>query len=75
VRRGKALAAVVHAATVKDTAGNIIDTDEFFGPKQQAAGAEDKQDEEAAEDKQDEESAEDKQDEEAADEVPDDDDQ
>jgi trigger factor len=33
VRRGKALAAVVHGATVTDTAGNAIDTDEFFGPR------------------------------------------
>src|SRR5262249_45320599 len=35
VRRGKALAVVVHGATVKDTAGNTIDTEEFFGPRQQ----------------------------------------
>jgi len=39
VRRGKALAVVVHGATVKDTAGNTIDTAEFFGPRQEAAGA------------------------------------
>jgi trigger factor len=32
VRRGLAVAAVVHGATVTDTAGNVIDTDEFFGP-------------------------------------------
>jgi trigger factor len=32
VRRGKALAAVVQAATVTDTDGNPIDTEEFFGP-------------------------------------------
>ncbi len=36
VRRGKALAAVVQGATVKDTAGETIETDEFFGPRQQA---------------------------------------
>jgi trigger factor len=36
VRRGKALAVVVHGATVTDTAGNTIDTEEFFGPRQQA---------------------------------------
>jgi trigger factor len=35
VRRGKALAAVVHGATVKDAAGEIVDTEEFFGPRQQ----------------------------------------
>jgi len=39
VRRGKALAIVVRGATVKDTAGNTIDTAEFFGPRQEAAGA------------------------------------
>jgi trigger factor len=31
VRRGLAVAAVVHGATVTDTDGNVIDTDEFFG--------------------------------------------
>jgi trigger factor len=36
VRRGKALAAVVHGATVKDTAGETVDTEEFFGSTQQA---------------------------------------
>jgi trigger factor len=30
---------VVRGATVKDTAGNTIDTAEFFGPRQEAAGA------------------------------------
>jgi trigger factor len=35
VRRGKALAAVVHGATVKDTAGETVDTEEFFGPREQ----------------------------------------
>ncbi len=40
VRRGKALAAVVHGATVKDTAGETVDTEEFFGPRQQAEAAE-----------------------------------
>jgi trigger factor len=33
VRRGKALAAVVRAATVTDTGGNTIDADEFFGER------------------------------------------
>ncbi|AKS36405.1 trigger factor [Mycolicibacterium goodii] len=32
VRRGLTIAAVVHAATVTDTEGNVIDTTEFFGP-------------------------------------------
>jgi trigger factor len=32
VRRGLTVAAVVHAATVTDTDGNVIDTVEFFGP-------------------------------------------
>jgi trigger factor len=32
VRRGLTIAAVVNAATVKDTDGNDIDTSEFFGP-------------------------------------------
>jgi len=32
VRRGLTVAAVVHAATVTDTDGNVIDTAEFFGP-------------------------------------------
>ncbi len=32
VRRGLAVAAVVHGATVTDTDGTVIDTTEFFGP-------------------------------------------
>ncbi len=41
VRRGLAVAAVVHGATVTDTDGNVIDTTEFFGPPAGAeAGAE-----------------------------------
>lgn len=32
VRRGLAVAAVVHGATITDTDGNVIDTTEFFGP-------------------------------------------
>jgi trigger factor len=31
VRRGLAVAAVVEKATVSDTAGEVIDTTEFFG--------------------------------------------
>ncbi len=37
VRRGLTVAAVVHGATVTDTEGNQIDTDEFFGPPASAA--------------------------------------
>ena len=40
VRRGLTIAAVVHGATVKDTDGNDIDTDEFFGPAPTAEGVE-----------------------------------
>jgi trigger factor len=32
VRRGLTIAAVVHAATVTDTEGTVVDTTEFFGP-------------------------------------------
>ena len=39
VRRGKALAAVVHGATVKDTAGETVDTEEFFGTPQEGEPA------------------------------------
>ncbi len=38
VRRGKALAAAVRAAAVSDTDGNEIDTAEFFGGAEEAAG-------------------------------------
>ncbi|OMB95141.1 trigger factor [Mycobacterium sp. NS-7484] len=40
VRRGLTIAAVVHAATVTDTDGTVVDTTEFFGPAeaQQAEG-------------------------------------
>ncbi|ALI27836.1 Cell division trigger factor [Mycolicibacterium fortuitum] len=48
VRRGLTIAAVVHAATVTDTDGNVIDTTEFFGPAQ-AEGAEDEAADESAE--------------------------
>ncbi|MGV0785071.1 trigger factor [Mycolicibacterium sp. XJ775] len=47
VRRGLTIAAVVHAATVTDTDGTVIDTTEFFGPAE-AAEAESEQDDEAA---------------------------
>lgn len=48
VRRGLTIAAVVHAATVTDTDGNVIDTTEFFGPAQ-AEGAEGEAADESAE--------------------------
>ncbi|MGV0745643.1 trigger factor [Mycolicibacterium sp. XJ870] len=41
VRRGLTIAAVVHAATVTDTDGTVIDTAEFFGPPADQAAAED----------------------------------
>ena len=52
VRRGLTIAAVVHGATVTDTDGNEIDTDEFFGPPAAAEGvdAADDVDAEASED-------------------------
>jgi trigger factor len=46
VRRGLTIAAVVHAATVTDTDGTVIDTTEFFGPAEEAQ-AEGEQDDEA----------------------------
>ncbi len=39
VRRGLAVAAVVEAATVSDTAGEVIDTTEFFGSGAESADA------------------------------------
>lgn len=48
VRRGLTIAAVVHAATVTDTDGNVIDTAEFFGPAE-APEAEGDQGDESAE--------------------------
>jgi len=52
LRRGKALAAVVRGATVSDTAGNIVDTDEFFGAREQA-GADETEDNETDDDGED----------------------
>lgn len=51
VRRGLTIAAVVHAATVTDTDGTVIDTTEFFGPAEdaQAEVADDAPAEESAE--------------------------
>lgn len=48
VRRGLTIAAVVHAATVTDTDGTVIDTTEFFGPAE-ASQAEDEQGDESVE--------------------------
>lgn len=51
VRRGLTIAAVVHAATVTDSEGTVIDTTEFFGPAGEAdAEADDTADDTAAED-------------------------
>ncbi len=52
VRRGLTVAAVVEAATVTDTDGNVVDTSEFFGrrPVPKARGAEVAEGEEAAAD-------------------------
>lgn len=47
VRRGLTIAAVVHAATVTDTDGTVIDTTEFFGPAE-TVQAEGEQSDEAA---------------------------
>ncbi|OBI22771.1 trigger factor [Mycobacterium sp. E2462] len=44
VRRGLAIAAVIQAATVTDTAGNAIDTDEFFGKRGAPEGVGDLED-------------------------------
>jgi trigger factor len=40
VRRGLTVAAVVEAATVTDSEGNVVDTTEFFGPPPSAGDAE-----------------------------------
>ncbi len=44
LRRGKTLAAVVRSATVTDPAGNTVDTDEFFGPREQVEAETDEKD-------------------------------
>lgn len=48
VRRGLTIAAVVHAATVTDTDGTVIDTTEFFGPAETAQAEGEQADEAAA---------------------------
>jgi trigger factor len=51
VRRGLTVAAVVEAATITDTDGNVIDTSEFFGSGQDdAATGDDEADDAAVED-------------------------
>ncbi|OBH16673.1 trigger factor [Mycobacterium sp. E1715] len=50
VRRGLAIAEVVRAATVTDTKGDTIDTDEFFGKRSEADAAEPAGEAEEAED-------------------------
>ncbi|MGV0606496.1 trigger factor [Mycolicibacterium sp. XJ1904] len=57
VRRGLALAAVVEAATVKDSEGNVIDTTEFFGRSEEQTDEAAEEASDAAEPQADEESA------------------
>ena len=53
VRRGLTVAAVVEAASVTDTDGNVIDTSEFFGRGVDGADAVDEADDEADDDEAD----------------------
>jgi trigger factor len=48
VRRGLTIAAAVEAATVKDSAGNVIDTTEFFGKRSPEDGDGEESDEDDA---------------------------
>ena len=50
VRRGLTIAAVVHGAAVTDTAGNEIDTEEFFGPSAPQGVEDSEQDDDDADD-------------------------
>jgi trigger factor len=50
VRRGLTIAAIVHGAAVTDTAGDEIDTEEFFGPSAPQGVADSEQDDDAADD-------------------------
>ena len=52
VRRGKALSAVVQGATVTDTDGNAVDTEEFFGSAGQPGSEAESEDDEQADDEQ-----------------------
>lgn len=47
VRRALAIAEVIRAATVTDTAGNTVDTDEFFGKRAEAEDSTDEVDEDS----------------------------
>lgn len=47
VRRALAIAEVIRAATVTDTAGNTVDTDEFFGKRAEAEDSTDEADEDS----------------------------
>jgi trigger factor len=47
VRRGLTIAAAVDAATVTDTDGNVVDTTEFFGKRDQLEAADDGETDEA----------------------------
>jgi len=47
VRRGLTIAAAVDAATVTDTDGNVVDTNEFFGKRDQLEAADDGETDEA----------------------------
>jgi len=50
VRRGLTIAEVVEAATVTDTDGNAVDTDEFFGKRSRSVGEDDGKTADAGED-------------------------
>ncbi|MGA8125405.1 MAG: trigger factor [Mycobacterium sp.] len=50
VRRGLTIAAAVDAATVTDTDGNVVDTTEFFGKRDQLEAADDGEPDEADDD-------------------------
>ena len=49
VRRGLTIAEVVEAATVTDTDGNVVDTEEFFGKRSQSEAGDDGETADAAE--------------------------
>ena len=49
VRRGLTIAEVVEAATVTDTDGNVVDTEEFFGKRSQSEAGDDEETADAAE--------------------------
>ena len=53
VRRGLTIAAAVDAATVTDTDGNVVDTTEFFGKRDQLEAADDGEPDEADDDDED----------------------